>query len=339
MNPPFFSSLTRIADFPVWPFPYEPVARSAWDMGDFVVAQVLPFEGPVDGIELPDGRVCMPIAGDLVVGALGVRHATLELTGSYEAVGDDGLMDCLTEGGCFGATTSRSRFTRSAMPLRYLGHVIGDGRPMKMSDWAISAETQDFQLPVVLLAGTSMSAGKTYSGRVAVRELKRQGHRVVAAKLTGACRRHDTLAFQDAGADYTFDFVDGGLPTSIAPPDRFREAIGGVLSAMAATDATVAVIEAGASPLEPYNGGTLADMLGSQVRFVILAASDPYAVVGIRTAWNRSFDLVTGPAANTRAGRELVKELSGLDAVDLMAPENHGILAEMLSGAIPSPNR
>lgn len=336
MKPPVFSSLTRIAEFPSWPFPYEPVDRSRWDTGDFVVAEVLPFDGPVDGIELPNGRVCIPMAGDLVVGAFGVRHATLELTGTYEAVGPDGSMDALTEGGCFGAITSRSRFTPAALPLRYLGHVMADGRPMRMSDWALTGH-RDFGVPVVLLAGTSMSAGKTYAGRVAVRELKRQGHRVVAAKLTGACRRHDTLTFQDAGADHTFDFVDGGLPTSVVPPARFRKAIGGVLSAMAATDATVAVIEAGASPLEPYNGGTLADMLGQHIRFVVLAASDPYAVVGIQTAWKRSFDLVTGPTANTAAGVDLVKELSGLDAVDLMDPSNHAVLAERLKAAIQPP--
>lgn len=336
MPPPVFSSLTRIADFPPGPLHFEPTDPSTWKTGDFVMAEVLPYVGPVDGIELRDGRVCMPMAGDRVVGAFGVRYATLELTGTYEAIGSDGRMDALTEGGCFGATTSRSVFAPAPTPLRYLGHVMGNGRPMHMSDWALPAGAP-FTLPVVLLAGTSMSAGKTYAGRVAVRELKRLGHTVVAAKLTGACRRHDTLSFRDAGADFIYDFVDGGLPTSIVPPTEYRDAIRGVLSAMAATGATVAVIEAGASPLEPYNGGTLVDMLQEQLRYVVLAASDPYAVVGIQTAWERSFDVVTGPTANTAAGRALVKELSGLEAVDLLIPDNHSELGARLRSAIGAP--
>jgi len=95
---------------------------------------------------------------------------------------------------------------------------------------------------------------------------------------------------------------------------------------MAATGATVAVIEAGASPLEPYNGGTLVDLLGDHVAFTILSASDPYAVVGIQSAWGRNFDLVTGPTANTKAGVALVHELSGLPALDLLDVATHASL-------------
>ncbi len=339
MKAPILSSLTRIVDLPSWPYPFEPLGPSSWENGDVVVGEVRPYRGRVDGVELPSGRICMPMPGDLVVGAFGVRFATLELTGTYEAIGDDGLMDCLTEGGCFGAVTSRSHFAQPAMPLRYLGHILAGGGKLNMSSCVPTVPDRPFDLPVILLVGTSMSAGKTYSGRVAVRELKRMGHTVVAAKLTGACRRHDTLTFLDAGADFIFDFVDGGLPTSIVPPEDFRRAIGGVLSRMSSTGATVAVVEAGASPLEPYNGGTLADMLKDTVKLTILAASDPYAVVGIQAAWERPFDLVCGPTANTRAGVALVRRLSGLEAIDLMESSNHGALAELLEervGAAPA---
>ena len=99
----------------------------------------------------------------------------------------------------------------------------------------------------------------------------------------------------------------------------------------------MAVIEAGASPLEPYNGGTLSEMLKDQVKLTILAASDPYAVVGIQAAWERPFDLVAGPAANTRAGVTLVRKLSGLEAIDLMESCNHGALGKMLEQKVGPP--
>ena len=67
-------------------------------------------------------------------------------------------------------------------------------------------------MPVVLLIGTSMSAGKTTTGRIIVHELKRAGLRVAGAKFTGAGRYRDVLAFGDAGADTIIDFVDAACP-------------------------------------------------------------------------------------------------------------------------------
>jgi len=244
------------------------------------------------------------------------------------------LMRSMTEGGCFGALTSKSRFSKDMLPLRYLGHLMVDGHKVGMRDFVPPDPGVPFDMPVVLLVGTSMSAGKTYSGRVAVRELKALGHEVVAAKLTGAGRWHDTLSFGDAGADHTFDFFDAGLPTTVVPPDDYRSAMSGLLSRIAATGATVAVIEAGASPLEPYNGGTLVEMLGDLVSYTILSASDPYAVVGIQTAWKREFDLVTGPTANTKAGVALVYELAGLPALDLLDVGTHSSLRQRLESTI-----
>lgn len=142
------------------------------------------------------------------------------------------------------------------------------------------------------------------------------------------------MSFGDAGADILFDFVDAGLPTTVVPEDEYRSAITGLLARVAATDATVAVIEAGASPLEPYNGGTLVELLGDNVAFTILSASDPYAVVGIQTAWERSFDLVAGPTANTEAGVALVHKLSGLPALDLLDFDSYSSLRQRLEVAV-----
>ncbi len=334
MSKPMLGSLTRIADLPEWPFPHEPIDRSEWEAGDYVVAEVIPHDFEDEGFELDNGRQVQPTGGDLLVGAFARRCATLEATGSFEEIGEDCVMDCLTEAGCFGKATSRSRFSKPIMPVRYLGHVLVDGRKRNMRDFVPEPPDAPFDVPVVLVVGTSMSAGKTYSARVAVRELKKLGHTVVAAKLTGAGRWHDTLTMGDAGADHTFDFVDAGLPTSVCPEEEYREAIGGLLRRMGATGASVAVIEAGASPLEPYNGGTLVKMLDEHVAFTILAASDPYAVAGIQEGWKRTFDLVTGPTANTTAGARLVHELVGLPALDILDQATHGSVRQRLEEAV-----
>ena len=337
MNNVLFSSMTRIADLQQQPLRWDPLGREQWAAGDYVVGRVLPRNYSAVPLELADGRRCAPMAGDLVVGAFGRRAATLEATGTFEEIGADRRMVCLTGGGTMGALTSQAPFTPSLLPLEYLGHVGRDDGWARMADYVPEPPASTLEIPVVLLVGTSMSAGKTYSGRVAVRQLNALGHTVVAAKLTGAGRWRDTLSFHDAGAGATFDFVDAGMPTTVVPAEEYRPAMKGLLARMGATDATVAVVEAGASPLEPYNGGTLVEMLGDRVVYTILAASDPYAVVGILHAWGKTVDLVTGPSANTKAAVALVRELSGLPALDLLDVAVHGELRERLEAAAGRP--
>jgi len=334
MDTVFYASCTRIAELPPWPLPHRVLPRGEWAAGDYVVGRVLPFRGRPEPVELPSGREVEALPGDLVVGAFARRAATLEAVGSFEDIGEDGRMDSMTEGGCFGRVTSRSPLSKSLMPMEYVGHVILSGRKTTMRDWVLQPPDVSYALPTVLVVGTSMSAGKTLSARVAVRHLVHAGVPVAAAKVTGAGRYHDVLSLGDAGASPIFDFVDAGLPTTVVEPGLFQEAMSGLLAHMGASGAEVAVIEAGASPLEPYNGRAAVDLLREHLRFTILCASDPYAVVGIRDAWGVPPDLVAGPAANTTAGIELVRRLTGLEALNLMRRESHPRFQALLGEAL-----
>jgi uncharacterized NAD-dependent epimerase/dehydratase family protein len=187
---------------------------------------------------------------------------------------------------------------------------------------------------VILIVGTSMSAGKTTSGRVIVHLLSQMGLKVVGAKLTGAARYRDMLSFRDAGASAVYDFVDAGLPSSAVDEASFRAALPYLLSLIAGERPDVVVAEAGASPLEPYNGAIAKEMIRDQVRFKLLCAQDPYAVVGVQQAFQRTPDLVAGGAANTDAAIDLVYRLSGLPALNLMDPASHSDLAERLRKAL-----
>ena len=172
-----------------------------------------------------------------------------------------------------------------------------------MKDFVRKPAPQKFDMPVVLLIGTSMSSGKTTSGQVIIRALTYLGLRVVAGKLTGAARYRDILKFRDSGATHVFDFVDAGLSSTVCSESRYREALELMLSKIACCEADVVVAEAGASPLEPYNGTILVNYLKDQTCFTILCASDPYAALGVQAAFGERLqaDLVAGPAANTNA--------------------------------------
>jgi hypothetical protein len=182
------------------------------------------------------------------------------------------------------------------------GHVFLAGQPGRMKDHPVRGGLHLLEVPIVLLIGSSMSAGKTSKARVVIRLLEQFGLRVVAAKLTGAGRYHDILAMRDAGADFIFDFVDAGLPSTICPPEDYRQAVIPLLGRMAELHADVAVIEAGASPLEPYNSDTAIGLIEDSVKMTILSTCDPYAALGVMTAFNVRPDLVSGVATKTDAG-------------------------------------
>jgi hypothetical protein len=90
-----------------------------------------------------------------------------------------------------------------------------------------------------------------------------------------------------------------------------------LLAAIAAEEPDVVVAEAGASPFEPYNGAIVLEEIKEQIRFTVLCASDPYAVVGVTQSFGLTPDLISGAATNTTAGIELVEKLTGVKAIAL----------------------
>lgn len=324
-----YTSLTRIAPFVDRPFHIQPLGREAWASGDYVVCHVTDVGG-FHHIERPDGRMAEIARGDVLVGALGRRHATLEATGTFEAVGPGGTLHLLTSAGLFGAETSRAPALPRLLTLAYRGHVLDGDRKATMRRYVRAPEAAPFATPTVLLVGTSMSAGKTTVGGLAVRQLVAGGRRVVGAKVTGAGRLRDILAFADAGAHAVYDFVDAGLPSTVVPEAEYAEALTDLLAFMSAAQGDVAVVEIGASPMEPYNAPAAFEALRAHAVVTLLAASDPYAAVGVMEAFGLRPDLICGRATNTIAGVELAQRLTGVPALDLTEGGTAAVVGQMI---------
>ena len=326
-------SVARIADLGSEPPTIEALPREDWATGDYVVGEVLDSGELPCRIETASGRIARIAPGDLALGALGVRAATLEAVGDWREVGSDMIMQQLSAACVFGGCTSLSAWTHPLADLRYLGHAIAEGHKLTMSECALAGASSDpppLTAPVILIIGTSMSAGKTIAGMAIVRRLKRMGLRVAGTKLTGVARLSDTLAFQDAGADFTADFVDAGLPSTVVDRQEFEGALRILFGKLAAAEPDVVIAEAGASPLEPYNGDAAVELLGDRVRCSVLAASDPYAVVGVMNAFQTVPDVVSGRAASTNAGIELVEKLVGIRALNPLDEGSLGKLDDLL---------
>ena len=325
-----YTSLTRISDLQELPFEVKRLPRTRWATGNYIVAEITDPHGAKLKLELPSGRMMEPMKKDQVVGALADRFATLEATGSWKDVGSDGQMHLLTGAGLLGKLTSKSVFVPNLIEARYIGHIIRNGRQINMLDFVPDLPIQKLTKPIVLLVGTSMSAGKTTAARIVTRQFKQLGLKVVGSKISGAGRYRDVLTVKDAGADYIFDFVDVGLPSTICPPNQYKIALKKLISLIQSTDADIAVIEIGASPLEPYNGDIAIASIKDNVKCTILCASDPYAVYGVMKSFNLKPSIVSGIATNTHAGIKLIEKLCGVTAINIIDPEQLPRLREIL---------
>src|SRR5215207_2421422 len=147
----FFTSLTRISDLPEVPFSVEPMPRKAWSMGDYVVGEVISPPTRLSRVELTSGRMVEVEKGDLLVGAFGVRYATLEAVGGWQNIGQDRQMEALTGAGLFGRSTSRSAILPSLLSLTYKGHALVEGKKAAMRAYVPDAPEREFGLPIVLM--------------------------------------------------------------------------------------------------------------------------------------------------------------------------------------------
>lgn len=97
----FFTSLTRISDLPETSVSMKLLPQEEWEEADYVVGEVSSPPGSLSQIELANGRMVEVVEGDLVMGAFGMRYATLESVGDWREIGDDLQMSALTAASLF----------------------------------------------------------------------------------------------------------------------------------------------------------------------------------------------------------------------------------------------
>ena len=193
--------------------------------------------------------------------------------------------------------------------------------------------------PIVLIVGSSMSCGKTVTGKIIIDIIKNDLglEKAIGAKFTGGGYRHDTNEMLEAGASNAIDFVDVGYSSTVMPRKDYRElALPTMLGLLSEFEADCIVAELGASPLEPYNGvEVLKELAGYPKLFLVLCATDAYAALGLCSALKAESldfqpDVVCGMAANNSAGIALIEKLTGLPALNLEGGPDSDELQKLL---------
>jgi molybdopterin-guanine dinucleotide biosynthesis protein len=186
--------------------------------GDLVLATVHEL-GKHQRIETINGRRALMLPGDEIIVCYGNRYAPDQ----FEAlIPDDlGLCNLVAGGGLASREINRHERMLPPTKIQPIG-LIGDrdGKPLNSYDYRI--ETKEEKLPekVLLVVGTSMNAGKTYTAASLVRGLQQSGHRTAGIKATGTGSGGDLWKMKDLGAEVVMDFTDAGFSSTYKIPDE-----------------------------------------------------------------------------------------------------------------------
>lgn len=210
--------------------------------GDVVLATVLDI-GKHRKIEMPSGRRALMMPGDEIIVVYGNRYAPDQ----FEAFVPGDLSPCnlVAAGGI--ASREACRHDRMIEPTRIapIG-LIGDanGDRLNLSSYAIPPGEDPGSITTILVAGTAMNSGKTYSAASLVRGLTCNGYRVAGIKSTGTGAGGDLWQMKDMGAALTLDFTDAGFAsTYMIPPDAIEEAVLRLIDHAASMECQFAVVE------------------------------------------------------------------------------------------------
>lgn len=212
--------------------------------GDLVLARVTGI-GQHRRIENLHGRRCDLFVGDEIIVAYGNRYAPDQ----FEAFvpGDLGECHLVAGGGVAARMTVKHASMKQPTRIEPIG-LLGDssGAVMNLRDFTSTHEPTPFRkAPVrIVVAGSSMNAGKTTTVASLIRGLTLAGFRVGAAKLTGTGSGGDLWSMIDSGAAAALDFTDAGHASTFGlDTGVLTDVAGHLLAALDEHDCDVVICE------------------------------------------------------------------------------------------------
>ena len=280
--------------------------------GNVLAVRALMEKSVYDRLELVSGRMAKINKGDVIAGTLGFRRALKGFVGVIpESIHVGDTIHVLNLGGVLGRCIGKNPDVGSPLEVEVLGSVMREGVPANISQNAIPPR-EDLPAcpPLVVVAGTCMSAGKTGAASEIVKRFAQSGHRVAAAKLSGVAALRDTLDMEDHGAFATLSFLDCGLPSTACVRDLAPYARA-LLSELASKNPDVIVLELGDGILGDYHVGTFFEHpdLVRATKAVVMCANDLVAAWGAKKLmeeWKIPITVVSGPVTDNQTGTDYI---------------------------------
>jgi hypothetical protein len=276
--------------------------------GAVIVVRALQEKRTYDKVELVSGRMAKIGKGDVLAGVLGRRRALRGFVGEIPKqlrVGDK--LHVLNLGGLLGTVVSGHLDVGKPLLCEVLGAAARDGEPITIAQERAPPPDELPDVPLVMVAGTCMAAGKTQAAVTIVQQLHQRGMRVHGAKLTGVACRRDLLNMEDHGAKRTMSFLDLGLPSTVGVDDM-AGAARSVLASLAEGDPDVIVVELGDGVIGHYGvPEVLHDAaIRARAKAWIMCANDlvgAWGAVELLRGWGIEVDILSGPATDNDVGK------------------------------------
>ncbi|HXK58570.1 MAG TPA: hypothetical protein PLP42_01630 [Acidobacteriota bacterium] len=186
------------------------------DEGDVVLVRVQEVNTAYPTLETRDVEEVVLQKGQLLVGVLGNRKALRGFSGRTPLHLRPGVrLHLLNKGGVIGDCTAFNRDLGWPALVEYIGTVSLNGRPLNLRDHALPLVDAPMpSIPVILVMGTCMNAGKTTVCKQILRMFSEKGFTVHAGKVAGVACLQDTQGMKAAGAKKALSFLDFGLPST-----------------------------------------------------------------------------------------------------------------------------
>lgn len=287
--------------------------------GDIVVVEALEEKRVYDQLELISGRLAHISRGDIIAGTIGSRRALRGFVGHAPgAVRVGETLNILNMGGVVGVCTSANQDYGAPLRVKLIGVAKRDGKTLNIASRAVkAAEKLTCKVPLIVVSGTCMAAGKTRAACEVITHLSQRGFRLGALKLSGVAALRDTLNMEDHGALASASFLDAGHPSTagfddLAPMAKgLLNAIGGKVGGKP-LDAVV--VEMGDGIIGGYGVASVYqdEEIRAAIKVHILCANDLVGAWGAREVakreLGRSIDIMSGPATDNVVGERYVED-------------------------------
>jgi hypothetical protein len=291
--------------------------------GDLVVVRALEEKRVYDQLELDTGRRAHISKGDIIVGTLGSRHALRGFVGHCpKSVHFGTELNILNLGGVIGVATSVNEDYGKPLRVKTLGLVVRDGEILNISKGAVPpADQLTTDLPLIVVSGTCMAAGKTRAACEIIARINQRGFKLGALKLSGVAALRDPLNMADHGAIVSKSFLDAGYNSTAGFTDLAPMAKGLINDIGSHEGVEAIVIEMGDGIIGGYGVSSFYQDQGIRdaITIHVMCATDLVAAWGaVETAKNlgRGIDVMSGPATDNVVGENYIEEKLGVPAAN-----------------------
>jgi hypothetical protein len=187
---------------------------------------------------------------------------------------------------------------------------------LSIQDYALKTSDvleKSWNVPLIVISGTSMNSGKTIVAAKLTQELSWKGYRVCSVKASGISALKDMLNMADHGAVKALSFLDFGYPSTVCCDDVPR-ITKGALTELVKYEPDVIVVELGDGLLGDY--GVLEFFKDRELRDAaacnIVCALDPVGAWGMKSIMEENdipVHLISGPVTDNVVGTDFVKSL------------------------------